>query len=183
VYKRLITHCCVSRLACSRLSGHIKPHSPDFEREINTTTTVMNLVSNTIMEYTRYSRVSHSRLWCYCNMSDTSVMVRVDWRHHCCCVRRLDHRLTVTAHAASHGLNCIPGLLLLLQPLKHDVCDAPQQQQQHRSAAVLQRQKAPRRQPSVCRSTLHRSAVRLHCHCVAVIIALATDMWWCCTDR
>ena len=38
----LITHCCVSRLACSRLSGHIEPHSPDFKREINTTTTVMN---------------------------------------------------------------------------------------------------------------------------------------------
>jgi len=28
VDKRLITHCCVSRLACSRLSGHIEPHSP-----------------------------------------------------------------------------------------------------------------------------------------------------------
>jgi len=28
VGKRLITHCCVSRLACSRLSGHIEPHSP-----------------------------------------------------------------------------------------------------------------------------------------------------------
>jgi len=42
VGKRLITHCCVSRLACSRLSGHIEPHSPDFKREINTTTTVMN---------------------------------------------------------------------------------------------------------------------------------------------
>ena len=27
VGKRLITHCCVSRLACSRLSGHIEPHS------------------------------------------------------------------------------------------------------------------------------------------------------------
>ena len=40
--KRLITHCCVSRLACSRLSGHIEPHSPDFKGEINTTTTVMN---------------------------------------------------------------------------------------------------------------------------------------------
>jgi len=38
----LITHCCVSLLACSRLSGHIEPHSPDFKREINTTTTVMN---------------------------------------------------------------------------------------------------------------------------------------------
>jgi len=42
VGKRLITHCCVSRLACSRLSGHIKPHSPDFKHEINTTTTIMN---------------------------------------------------------------------------------------------------------------------------------------------
>jgi len=42
VGKRLITHCCVSHLACSRLSGHIEPHSPDFKREINTTTTVMN---------------------------------------------------------------------------------------------------------------------------------------------
>ena len=42
VGKRLITHCCVSRLACSRLSGHIEPYSPDFKREINTTTTVMN---------------------------------------------------------------------------------------------------------------------------------------------
>jgi len=41
VGKRLITHCCVSRLACSRLSGHIEPHLPDFKREINTTTTVM----------------------------------------------------------------------------------------------------------------------------------------------
>jgi len=40
--KHLITHCCVSRLACSRSSGHIEPHSPDFKREINTTTTVMN---------------------------------------------------------------------------------------------------------------------------------------------
>jgi len=38
----LITHCCVSRLACLRLSGHIEPHLPDFKREINTTTTVMN---------------------------------------------------------------------------------------------------------------------------------------------
>ena len=28
VGKRLITHCCVSRLACSRLSGLIEPHSP-----------------------------------------------------------------------------------------------------------------------------------------------------------
>jgi len=28
VGKRHITHCCVSRLACSRLSGHIEPHSP-----------------------------------------------------------------------------------------------------------------------------------------------------------
>ena len=28
VGKRLITHCCVSRLARSRLSGHIEPHSP-----------------------------------------------------------------------------------------------------------------------------------------------------------
>ena len=28
VGKRLITHCCVLRLACSRLSGHIEPHSP-----------------------------------------------------------------------------------------------------------------------------------------------------------
>jgi len=28
VGKRLITHCCVSRLACSRLSGYIEPHSP-----------------------------------------------------------------------------------------------------------------------------------------------------------
>jgi len=28
VGKRLITHCCVSPLACSRLSGHIEPHSP-----------------------------------------------------------------------------------------------------------------------------------------------------------
>jgi len=28
VEKRLITHCCVSRLGCSRLSGHIEPHSP-----------------------------------------------------------------------------------------------------------------------------------------------------------
>ena len=37
VGKRLITHCCISRLACSRLSGHIEPHSPDFKREINTT--------------------------------------------------------------------------------------------------------------------------------------------------
>jgi len=26
VGKRLITHCCVLRLACSRLSGHIEPH-------------------------------------------------------------------------------------------------------------------------------------------------------------
>ena len=43
----LITHCCVSRVACSRLNGHIEPHSPDFKREINTTTTVMNKVSNT----------------------------------------------------------------------------------------------------------------------------------------
>ena len=42
VGKRLITHCCVSRLACSRLSGHIELHLPDFKREINTTTTVMN---------------------------------------------------------------------------------------------------------------------------------------------
>ena len=42
VGKRLITHCCVSCLACSRLSGHIEPHSPDFKREINTTMTVMN---------------------------------------------------------------------------------------------------------------------------------------------
>jgi len=42
VGKRLITHCCVSRPACSRLSGHIEPHLPDFKREINTTTTVMN---------------------------------------------------------------------------------------------------------------------------------------------
>jgi len=42
VGKRLTTHCCVPRLACSRLSGHIEPHSPDFKREINTTTTVMN---------------------------------------------------------------------------------------------------------------------------------------------
>jgi len=47
VGKRLITHCCVSRLACSRLSGHIEPHLPDFKHEINTTTTVMNYVSNT----------------------------------------------------------------------------------------------------------------------------------------
>ena len=31
VGKRLITHCCVSCLACSRLSGHIKPHSPEFK--------------------------------------------------------------------------------------------------------------------------------------------------------
>jgi len=28
VGKRLITHCCASRLACSLLSGHIEPHSP-----------------------------------------------------------------------------------------------------------------------------------------------------------
>jgi len=42
VGKRLITHCCVSRLACSRSNGHIEPHLPDFKREINTTTTVMN---------------------------------------------------------------------------------------------------------------------------------------------
>ena len=28
VGKRLITHCCISRVACSRLSGHIEPHSP-----------------------------------------------------------------------------------------------------------------------------------------------------------
>ena len=28
VGKRFITHCCVSRLACSRLSGHIEPHLP-----------------------------------------------------------------------------------------------------------------------------------------------------------
>ena len=42
VGKRLITHCCISCLACSRLSGHVVPHSPDFKREINTTTTVMN---------------------------------------------------------------------------------------------------------------------------------------------
>jgi len=28
VGKRLITHCCVSRLACSRFSEHIEPHSP-----------------------------------------------------------------------------------------------------------------------------------------------------------
>ena len=28
VGKRLITHCCVSRLACLRLSGHIEPRSP-----------------------------------------------------------------------------------------------------------------------------------------------------------
>ena len=28
VGKRPITHCCVSRLACLRLSGHIEPHSP-----------------------------------------------------------------------------------------------------------------------------------------------------------
>jgi len=43
VGKRLITHCCVSRLACSRLSGHIQRHSPRLQlREINTTTTVMN---------------------------------------------------------------------------------------------------------------------------------------------
>jgi len=47
VGKRLITHCCISRLACSRLSGHIEPHSPRLQREINTTTTVMNNVSNT----------------------------------------------------------------------------------------------------------------------------------------
>jgi len=38
----LITHCCISRLACSHLSEHIEPHSPDFKREINTTTMVMN---------------------------------------------------------------------------------------------------------------------------------------------
>jgi len=42
VGKGLIPHCCVSRLACSRLSGHTEPHLPDFKREINTTTTVMN---------------------------------------------------------------------------------------------------------------------------------------------
>jgi len=45
VGKRLITHCCVTcvlRLACSRLSGHIEQHSPDFKRESNTTTTVVN---------------------------------------------------------------------------------------------------------------------------------------------
>ena len=42
VGKCLITHCCVSCLACSRLSGHIEPHSHDFKREINTTTMVMN---------------------------------------------------------------------------------------------------------------------------------------------
>jgi len=28
VGKRLITHCCILRLACSRLSEHIEPHSP-----------------------------------------------------------------------------------------------------------------------------------------------------------
>ena len=28
VGKRLKTHCCVSRLACSRSSGHMEPHSP-----------------------------------------------------------------------------------------------------------------------------------------------------------
>jgi len=42
VGKCLITHCRVSRLACSRLSGHIEPHLPDFKCEINTTMTVMN---------------------------------------------------------------------------------------------------------------------------------------------
>ena len=56
VGKRFITHCCVSRLACSRLSGHIEPHSPDFKREIS------------LPEYTHYARVSHSRLWCYYNI-------------------------------------------------------------------------------------------------------------------
>jgi len=44
VGKRLITHCCVSLLACSRLSGHIEPHSPDFKREINTTIRLATLV-------------------------------------------------------------------------------------------------------------------------------------------
>jgi len=29
--KRLITQCCVSRLACSRLSGHIEPHLPGLQ--------------------------------------------------------------------------------------------------------------------------------------------------------
>jgi len=31
VGKRLITHCCVSRLACSLLSGPIEPHSPQLQ--------------------------------------------------------------------------------------------------------------------------------------------------------
>jgi len=69
----LITHCCVSRLSCSRLSGHIEPHSPDFKREINTTTTVMKWIKlvtpQSTMKYARYSRVFHSRLWCYYNFN------------------------------------------------------------------------------------------------------------------
>ena len=31
VGKCLVTHCCVSRLACSPLSGHIEPHSPPLQ--------------------------------------------------------------------------------------------------------------------------------------------------------
>jgi len=31
VGKRLITHCCVSHLACSCLSGHTEPHSPQLQ--------------------------------------------------------------------------------------------------------------------------------------------------------
>jgi len=31
VGKRLITHTCISHLACSRLSGHIEPHSPQLQ--------------------------------------------------------------------------------------------------------------------------------------------------------
>jgi len=67
VGKRLITHCCVSRLACSRLSGHIEPHSPDFKREINTTTTVMN--NNTTVYWNTLATLVYSIVDCGVTMT------------------------------------------------------------------------------------------------------------------
>ena len=71
VGKRLITHCCVSRLACSRLSGHIEPHSPRLQawNQHNYDGHELCWWHHCLLEYTRYARASHSRQWCYYNVA------------------------------------------------------------------------------------------------------------------
>jgi len=66
VVKRLVTRCCISRLACSRLSGHIEPHR--LTSSVKSTQLRRSWIKLVGLEYTHYACVFCSRLWCYYNV-------------------------------------------------------------------------------------------------------------------